>query len=172
MARPEEYVDWFPLKGSDTFQQYKRGNEIDLGRLELEFLDGRDRGKIKATPLVGSYSLYLSYKGRAGAVTSFGDAGEDFAVVQVQGCTQEGYIIDRDLKWIALMASQSLLIVSHGESPYKMLVMEDYNSIKGVENALLETSFTNPAIAKYQQFIAVAALRFSQEEGKFIRDIR
>lgn len=164
-------ANWFPLK-REVIEPYKLKilDPLDLNKLRVDLLAGKDR-KMLPIHTNGHYSLLVSYKEKAGAVMSFADVNNDITILQIQGAKAKGYRVSRGLDWIKLFADQIILIASCQDFS-RRVTMPELSKIPGLYDDAEDIIRTfDSACAKYFRFIALAQLRFSQEEKKYIRDL-
>jgi hypothetical protein len=160
----------YPLQQSEL-SLYIRPNvkpPLNLNKLMTAFFCGElEQQKIK-TPTTGNTSLLLSYKGYEGAVISWLAENEDLVVKQVQGAkSQKSYRTATAMDWTTFFAKESLAIAKSPQTPIKRLAIPHPLQIAGV----VENRSESP-LMRYEAFIAIAMLSWSEEEKLFVRDIK
>lgn len=167
----KERLNWQPPQ-ADFFVPYTYMSDppLDPSGLELDLLVGGER-KILKTPITGSCTFALRYKGYEGAVTSLEEKGVDLIVVQVQGArSRRSYRVSSGIDWVRLFADQVSSVAEHPLSPFQRLVMPTPYAIEGLFDELVRRRET--VDSKYIRFATQAGLRFSQSEKAYIKDIK
>lgn len=163
----KEAAGWLPVENNPGFfQQYKIQTglpALDWNALRLLLLEGGERRQLK-TPTNGDATLLLSYKKREGAVGSVQVVEDDLMLTQLQGAYQEGFRVSGGLRWVDLFANQIQQIAVSGNNSFRRITMPEPHDIEGIADAVA-------GIQKYFAFIALAGLRLSAEEHRYVRDL-
>lgn len=133
--------------------------------LSISILEGDERKGLK-TPTAGDTTLLVRYKNREGAVASVDIQETDLQLIQLQGARQEGFRVEAGLNVVALFADQLLQIASHAESGLYRITMPPIVAIQGFVNA------SERALARYNGLAGRLNMRFSDQEQKFVRDVK
>ncbi|MDD3002642.1 MAG: hypothetical protein PHS06_02105 [Candidatus Shapirobacteria bacterium] len=155
---------------SDYYKQFLRPNDklkLDPARVNLAVLCGDEREILK-TPTNGDSSLILRYKGKEGAVLSMETVTEELNIVQLQGSKSSvSYQVSTGFLWVRLFGDQVKKIAFNSQSEFERISMPHFEKIVG-----LYDSGTDAALGRYQQLANILGLRFSNQEWKFIKEIR
>jgi hypothetical protein len=166
--------------GAEGFSAYVRPlrgdghKDIDPAKLEMQFLLGDDRSTLKLLS-TGNASLLLLYRKRKGLISSIAEVGDDLEILQFQGDKQEGYRVTQGLYLSRLIADQVRTIAYDPDANFSRITMPD--PIILTENM---SSVASPfsimripqAIEKYQAIISRLGMEYSDEEKKYIVEIK
>jgi len=154
----------------DYYKQFLRSNDklkLDPARINLAVFCGDERESLK-TPTNGDSSLVLRYKGKEGAVLSMETVTEELNIVQLQGSKSSvSYQVSTGFLWVRLFGDQVKKIVFSPQSEFERISMPHFEKIVG-----LYDFGTDAALGRYQQLANILGLRFSNQEWKFIKEIR
>ena len=155
---------------SDYYEKFLRPNNIlvlDKNRIDLAVFCGDERRALK-TITDGDSSLILRYKEKEGVVLSLKTETEELGIVQLQGSRgKPGYRISTGFFFVDFFGDQIKKIVNHSEAEFQRITMPSFGEINGMEDLRSEM-----AINRYQKLVNILGLRFSNEEWKFIKEIR
>ena len=153
--------------GAEEYRQYMVPNHeippLRVEQLDTSILVGGARIGLKA-PVTGDFSLVLTHKQKLAAVSSFQEDEDDLKVLQLQGARPAGLRVSACMNWSHLFAHEVVGIAQHPATTYTRLVISRVHDIEGLGN------MTQEAMDRYNGFIAVALLRYSQIERAYIRD--
>jgi len=154
----------------DYYGKFLRlNNKLTLNpeRIDLAVFCGDER-EILRTPTNGDLSLLLRYKGKEGAVLSMETVTEELNIVQLQGSkSSASYQFSTGFLWVRLFGDQVKKIAFNPQSEFERISMPHFEKIVG-----LYDSGTDAAVGRYQQLANILGLRFSNQEWKFIKEIR
>jgi len=156
-----------------VFSNYARTNTalppLDYQRIALIPMTGDKRSSLH-TPVTGTASLLLTYKGKEGAVTSIDETecGQTWTILQVQGARSAvSYRVTTTLKWDELLAFRLQAYANHPEAEVKHLTMPPVFALTNIEHA-----GSDNIRRVYANTRAALGMRFSKELGLFIVDIQ
>lgn len=154
----------------DYYGKFLRSNKIltlDRNRIDLVFLCGDERKALK-TITDGDSSLILRYKEREGVALSLKTETEELNIVQLQGSKgKPGYRISTGFFFVDFFGDQIKKIINHPEAEFERISMPSFGEIKGMEDLQSEM-----AIQRYKELANILGLRFSNQDWKFIKEIR
>lgn len=142
---------------------------LDVSKLEIEALVADERRKLK-TPVEGTGSIVIAYKGHEGGVASINekDDGDVWDVCQVQGGNgKKAYRIATSLQWQRALGTQIGRYVQHPEARVRHVTMPPLARIKNIDGARSESIEATYGIVRNS-----LGMVFSEELGIFVVDIR
>lgn len=156
--------------GEVSYEKFLRPNNklvLDANRIDLAIFCGEGKKSLK-TITNGDTSLMLRYKEREGMVISLETETEELKIVQLQGARSKGgYQIATGFFFVDFFGSQIKKITDHPESWFRRIVMPSLGQIDG----LYETN-SEPAMNRYQKLADNLGMKFSEQEFKFVREIK
>lgn len=169
MARgPDQF--YTPV-GADTFRAYlnpRTNPPLDTNALSLRLMIGDERKKISSATN-GDWSLVLQYKEIDAYVASFEEQKEGETVTleltQLQG-GKKGYRVLTSMNVLRLFTDQLNGILEHPENPYNLIVMPRALFIVGIMAA------TEEAILRYEIAARKLGLKYSEDQGRFVRKLK
>ena len=154
----------------DYYGKFLRSNKIltlDENRIDLAVFCGDER-KVLKTLTDGDSSLILRYKEKEGMALSLKTETEELSIVQLQGSKgKPGYRISTGFLFVDFFGDQIKKIANHPQSGFERISMPSFGQINGLEDLNSEA-----AINRYQKLANILGLRFSNQEWKFIKEIR
>lgn len=139
---------------------------MDIAQLGTEFLVGRARSELK-TPITGSWSNVLRYKGVEAAVTSFQVKDEDMILQQLQGAkSRVSWRVATGMRWSDFLLTEAMNVAKTRGSEVRRLGMPRPELIENIEGARSES-----AVERYKAFIVIAGLQWSQQDRLYVADV-
>ena len=152
------------------YEQFLRPNKIltlEKSRIDLAVFCGDER-KVLKTITDGDSSLILRYKEKEGMALSLKTETGELSIVQLQGAKGKiGYKISTGFCFVDFFGDQIKKMVDHPKSEFEIISMPSMGQINGLEDFSAEV-----AIQRYQRLANILGLRFSNQEWKFIKEIR
>ncbi len=157
--------------GPDYYEKFLQPNSkviIDTARVNLHLLCDEER-KTLQTPVNGDSSLVLRYRDKEGSIISTATFGEEISVLQLQGARNNvSYKVSTGIDWVKLFSDQISKIISYDDqNHFRLITMPDIVKIDG-----LSESGTEMARGRYIRFANMLGLRFSKEDGKYIKELK
>ena len=117
--------------------------------------------------ITGDSSLALSYKKSPVAVLSWASSPEELNILQLQGSKSgKSYRGSAGVDWVELLVAQFASTVSRSSLPVRRITMVAIENIPG-----MEYTYTT-AIERYKRLVSLLAMSWSQQENKFVKDLR
>lgn len=142
---------------------------LNVSQLVLQSLVLDQRDSLK-TPVAGVASLLLEYKNKEGAIMSVNEVnnGEDWRVIQVQGCkSKSSYRVASSFYWQRFLADTLKKYAVHEDAEVRYITMPALSNIDGIERGVSER------INQYYNVVKETfSMRFSEEEGIYIAEVQ
>jgi hypothetical protein len=139
--------------------------------LNLLALTGHAAGCREKSLVEGEAALLLQYKGQDASVTSLDecDGGEVWNILQLQGSTsRKAFRVNSAFAVAQCFAEQLRRYALHPDAEVRRLTMPHGHGITNIDGARNMES----AVRKYEVYASLLGLRYSQEEHKYVLDIR
>lgn len=152
------------------YEKFLRPNNklvLDVSRIDLAIFCGDEKKDLK-TITNGDTSLMLRYKEREGVVVSLETETNELKIVQLQGARSKGgYQITTGFFFVEFFGDQIKKMTNHPDAWFERIVMPHFGQIDG----LCDTN-SEPAMNRYQKLADNLGLKFSDQEFKFVREVR
>ena len=156
-----------------NFSKYERETRmppLNTKRINLKFLSGSDRNKIK-TPYNGDIIFVLNYKEIECTLCSLEElsTGEIWNILQLQGAkSKKSYRLITSLNCSAIFAETINQFASLSNAEVCRIIMSPTNNMKNVFDAVSAERL----LPEYLKFAELLKLRYSKKENLFIRDLK
>ncbi len=170
MRNQLEQIVWTSPTANEYAKRYidrHPAMNINPHKLRTDFLVGDNRSVVNKTPYAGDASFMLRYNGREGAIACLEDRRDTLRVLQVKGVkkTKAGFIVGVCMRWPLHFGHATLWVAQHPGVNYRRVELPDRWDLGGSE------TISDRAWRRYGEFIRGAQLKYSEEDGLYVRDI-
>ena len=168
----------YPLPQEHLEKYLKKGiyPPVEISQLVAQLFCGTAEQQQIKMPAAGNANLLLTYKGYEGSLASWQVENEEMKVLALQGAkSQKSWRVSKAVNWIKFFAEESLAIAQFPDTGIRRITMPDIRNIENFYDSgagVKEFGIIEAAAARYQTFIAIAMLHWSEEEKQFVKDIQ